>query len=69
MAERLSNDEFTVRRTAISAYELGDREPPLPVLLRYAEIINVYLEAIVDDRVDLPGRLPSKKKSEGIKRK
>ena len=68
MAERLSGDEFSVRRTAISAYELGDREPPLPVLLRYAEIANVYLEAIVNDRVDLPTKLPSRTKSEGIKR-
>jgi transcriptional regulator with XRE-family HTH domain len=68
MAGRLSNDEFSVRRTAISQYELNDNEPPLPILLRYAEIANVYLEVIVDDRIDLPESIPSRKKSEGIKR-
>jgi transcriptional regulator with XRE-family HTH domain len=68
MAYRLSNDEFSVRRTAVSQYELNDREPPLPVLLRYAEIANVYLEVIVDDRIDLPESIPSRKKSEGSKR-
>ena len=68
MAERLSNEELSVSRTAISSYELDDREPPLPVLLRYAEIANVYLEAIVDDRLDLPTKLPSRTKSEGVKR-
>lgn len=52
----------------ISSYELGTREPPLPVLLAYARAANVYLDALVDDDVDLPERLPSAKKSEGIKR-
>jgi transcriptional regulator with XRE-family HTH domain len=52
----------------ISSYELGTREPPLPVLLAYARAANVYVDALVDDDIDLPERLPSAKKSEGIKR-
>ena len=68
MARRLSTDEFEVGRTIISAYEQDEREAPLPILLRYAEVANVYLEVIVDDRLDLPEELPSAKKSEGIKR-
>ena len=55
MADRLSNEEFSVRRTAISQYELNDREPPLPVLLRYARIAGLPLERLVDDKMDLPG--------------
>ena len=52
----------------ISSYELGTREPPLPVLLAYARAANVYVDALVDDDIDLPERLPSAKKSEGMKR-
>lgn len=53
----------------ISDYELGKREPPLPILLRYARLANVYLEALVDDDLDLPAKLPSPTKTEGIRRK
>lgn len=53
----------------ISAYELGRREPPLMLLLAYAEAANVYMEALVRDDVDLPAALPASVKSEGIRRK
>lgn len=56
-------------RSNISQYELGTREPPLPVLLEYARAANVYVEVLIDDDLDLPEKLPSAKKSEGIKRK
>jgi transcriptional regulator with XRE-family HTH domain len=52
----------------ISSYELGTREPPLPVLLAYARAANVYVDALIDDELDLPLKLPSARKSEGIKR-
>ena len=61
--------EDELERDRISKYERGTLDPPWYVLLRYAKIANVYLEAIVDDRVDLPEKLPSRKKSEGIKRR
>jgi transcriptional regulator with XRE-family HTH domain len=60
--------EDDLERDRISKYERDTLEPPWYVLLRYAKVANVYLEAIVDDHVDLPESLPSKKKSEGIKR-
>lgn len=53
----------------ISGYERGEREPPLPILLNYARIANVWLDVLVDDELDLPERLPSSTKSEGIKRR
>jgi transcriptional regulator with XRE-family HTH domain len=56
-------------RNVISAYELGTSEPPLPVLLDYARIANVWMDVLVDDALDLPERLPSPTKSEGIRRK
>jgi len=60
--------EVTADYTAISQYESGKREPPLPVLLRYAELANVYVDALIDDRVDLPDKLPARAKHAGIKR-
>jgi transcriptional regulator with XRE-family HTH domain len=68
MLQRLGLHE-KLSRTSISAYELGTGEPPLPVLLDYARIANVWMDAIVDDELDLPNRLPSAKKSEGVRRR
>ncbi len=54
---------------SVSGYELGTREPPLAVLLQYARAANLYVEALIDDELYLPEELPSKIKSEGIRRK
>jgi transcriptional regulator with XRE-family HTH domain len=67
MLRHLGLDESHFR-SAISGYELGTREPPLQVLLAYARSANVYVDALIDDDMDLPEKLPSLKKSEGIKR-
>lgn len=37
------------------------------MLLEYARIANVYLDALADDEVDLPEPLPANQKSEGLK--
>jgi transcriptional regulator with XRE-family HTH domain len=55
--------------TRISSYELGRNEPPLMVLLEYARAANVYVEALIDDELDIPAKLPSAKKHEGVKRR
>ena len=39
--------------TAVSAYELGTREPDLPVLLRYAKLAGVSTDVLIDDKLDL----------------
>lgn len=46
----------------ISEYELGKNEPPLAVLLRYAEVAGVCTDALIDDKLDLPAKLPAKPK-------
>ncbi len=46
--------ELEVNYSAISNYELGTREPPLPVLLRYARLAGVIMDVLVDDDLDLP---------------
>lgn len=52
----------------ISEYELGNSEPPLPVILRYARAAGVHMEALVDDELDLPDNLPGTTQHETIKR-
>ena len=53
----------------ISDYERGEREPPLPILLRYARIAGVPTEVLIDDELDLPARLPGPTDHEEIRRK
>jgi transcriptional regulator with XRE-family HTH domain len=50
--------EEKVFRSAVSGYELGTREPPLPVLLKYARLAGVSTDVLIDDKMDLPKRLP-----------
>jgi transcriptional regulator with XRE-family HTH domain len=58
-----------ILQTSISQYERGKIEPPLFVLLRYAEVANIWLEVLLRDERDLPEKLPANPKSEGTKRK
>lgn len=67
MSRRLGGDES--ERAYISKFERGVLVPPLHVLLAYAEAANVWVEALIDDNLDLPEKLPSTKRHEGIKRK
>jgi transcriptional regulator with XRE-family HTH domain len=60
--------ENKLTREDISKYERGLRVPSLLILLRYAKAANVWLDVIVDDEIDLPERMPSLRKHEGIKR-
>ncbi len=56
--------EDWIERDYISKYERGVLEPTLDVLLAYARAISStgrgeFLEAIVDDKMDLPNRIPA----------
>lgn len=56
MLERLGlSDVFG--RSRISAYELGRREPPLLILLKYARSVSVSTDVLIDDGLDLPGSI------------
>jgi transcriptional regulator with XRE-family HTH domain len=61
--------KLDLTQNRISEYETGKGEPPLPVLLQYARAANVYVEVLIDDEIDLPAKLPSAKKSEGVRRR
>jgi len=52
--------ELEVNYSAVSNYELGTREPPLPVLLKYARLAGVYVDVLIDDDLSLPKKLPAK---------
>jgi transcriptional regulator with XRE-family HTH domain len=52
--------ELTQNR--ISEYETGKGEPPLPVLLRYARLANVSTDVLIDDELDLPEKLPARRR-------
>jgi transcriptional regulator with XRE-family HTH domain len=62
MFERLGETKTALYPGHIGLYELGQREPPLPVLLRYARIAGVYVDVLIDDELDLPVRLPHLKR-------
>lgn len=38
-------------RTTISSYERGEREPPLPHLLKYAKLAGITVDVIIDDDI------------------
>ncbi len=46
----------------VSKFELGEREPSLIVLLRYARLAGVSMDVLADDELDLPAKLPAKPK-------
>lgn len=61
MIRRLELDNLS--RTTVSAYEVGTSEPPLPVLLKYARLVGISTDVLIDDELDLPSKLPSKKRT------
>jgi transcriptional regulator with XRE-family HTH domain len=56
MLVRLGVDE-KLFRSAVSGYELGTREPPLPVLLKYARVVGISTDVLIDDELNLPKKL------------
>ena len=46
-------------RSSISGYELGTREPPLPILLKYAQSAGVCVDVLINDDLIPPEKLPS----------
>jgi transcriptional regulator with XRE-family HTH domain len=68
MLRRLGAEDM-VLYNRISEYERGIREPPLPILLRYARLAAVPTEVLIDDDLDLPANLPGPTDHEAIKRR
>lgn len=67
MLERLGlTDELF--RSKISAYELGSRQPPLPILLKYARSVGISTDVLIDDELNLPDKLLKGTTREAISR-
>jgi len=49
-------DVMTAAR--ISEYESGSREPSFWMLLAYARVARIHVEALIDDEAILPDKLP-----------
>jgi transcriptional regulator with XRE-family HTH domain len=54
MAEKLHKTKPSTRPGHVSEYERGLREPTLLVLLRYARLAGISVDALIDDELSLP---------------
>ena len=48
--------------TRISDYELDKSEPTLMILLQYARAAGVSIDVLADDKLELPAKLPARRK-------
>jgi transcriptional regulator with XRE-family HTH domain len=53
---RLDIEAFTEMKR-VSDFETGRSEPPLPVILRYARLVRISTDVLIDDEMNLPARL------------
>jgi transcriptional regulator with XRE-family HTH domain len=61
MLKRLEAEDL-IAYNEISKYELGLREPTLLVLLQYARAAGIVVDVLIDDELDLPAKLPARKR-------
>lgn len=69
MFERLGDTGTRLYPRHIDDYEEDWRVPPLQVVLAYARAAGIPMEAIVDDALDLTGRIPPILKANGGKKR
>lgn len=55
---RVLGCEGKLMREDISKYERGVQTPSLLTLLAYAKAARITVDALIDDEVDLPAKLP-----------
>lgn len=61
LVERLGVEDI-LTYNKISEFESGRREPSLLVLLEYARLAGISTDVLIDDKLDLPDKLPAKPK-------
>ena len=54
--------EDEIPYTRISDYELDKSEPTLMILLQYARAAGVSIDVLADDELELPAKLPARRK-------
>ena len=61
MLKRLgAEDKMAYHR--ISEFESGKGEPSLIILLEYARAVGVSTDVLIDDNLNLPAKLPARRK-------
>jgi len=63
LIKKLDFKEIELVQGTISTYELGKREPSLPLLLKYVRLVGVTVDMLIDDELDLPANLQNKHKN------
>lgn len=63
LIKELDFKEIDLVQGTISTYELGKREPSLPLLLRYARLVRISVDVLIDDELDLPEQIHTKGKT------
>ncbi len=58
MAEALTDKDSPVHSGNISRFERDEREPSLLVILRYAQLAGIPVDVLINDKMNLPKRLP-----------
>jgi transcriptional regulator with XRE-family HTH domain len=58
--ELIKQLDVDLTQNRISEYETGKGEPPLPILLKYARMIGISTDVLIDDEMDLPDKLGRK---------
>lgn len=53
MAKALSDGEIKVLRTDVQKFETSQREPSSLILLRYAKLVDVHVDYLIDDKTKL----------------
>jgi transcriptional regulator with XRE-family HTH domain len=43
-----------INYSAVGQYERGTREPTLLILLKYARLVGISTDILIDDKLDLP---------------
>lgn len=56
MISRLGLSDELIREE-VSTFERGLRQPPLIVLLRYARVVGISTDVLIDDELNLPAKL------------
>lgn len=74
MYERLGETNSALWPGHIGEFETDRREPNLLVILAYGRVMSItgggeFLETLLDDELDIPGKLPSDPKKATIRRK
>ncbi len=57
LIKRLNFNELELVQGTVSTYELGKREPSLPLLLAYARLAGISTDILIDDNLELPKKL------------